>query len=45
MNFIARVKKLEKINDAVFELTLVHDNDLFYFSAGQYVWIQNKYGK
>ena len=45
MNFIARVKKLEKINDAVFELTLVHDNDLFYFSAGQYVWIQNKYGR
>ncbi len=45
MNFIARVKKLEKINDAVFELTLVHDNDLFYFSAGQYVWIENKYGR
>lgn len=45
MIFQARTKTLKKINDNIFELTLVHDNDLFYFNAGQYVWIETKYGR
>ncbi len=45
MIFKARTKSIVKINDGVFELTLVHDNELFYFNAGQYLWIETKYGR
>jgi PAS domain S-box-containing protein len=45
MIFQARVKELKKLNEGVFELILVHDNDLFYFNAGQYIWIETKYGR
>ncbi len=45
MKFKARTKSLIKITETVFELTLVHDNELFYFNAGQYVWIETKYGR
>lgn len=45
MIFKARVKSLNKISTSIFELVLVHDEDLFYFNAGQYVWIETKYGR
>lgn len=45
MIFKARTKSLNKINDKIFELVLVHDNELFYFNAGQYVWLETKYGR
>jgi PAS domain S-box-containing protein len=45
MIFKARTKSLNKITDKIFELVLVHDNELFYFNAGQYVWIETKYGR
>lgn len=45
MNFTARVKTNNKINDKISEIVLVHDEDLFYFNSGQYVWIETKYGR
>lgn len=45
MIFVARVKSLKKINENVFELVLIHENETFYFNAGQYVWIETKYGR
>ena len=45
MNFKARVKTINKINEQVLEVVLIHDEDLFYFNAGQYVWLETKYGR